>query len=523
MQTTLKQKLYNYRYQITAILIIAVGIFVRVFRFGQVPGGFNQDEAFAAYEAYSLLNFGKDSAGYSFPTYFVSWGSGMNVLESYLAIPFMWLFGYSEAVFRLPQLICSIISMPVLYLLLKRLFRQKTALVGLGLLAISPWHIMLSRWGLESNLAPAFLLFGFFFLIKGITKNGYFLLSALFYGISLYSYSITWLVVPLILIGFGIYLLCARVKINIWILILSCFILAVFALPHILFLIINQGLMDEIKTSFISIPKMVAMRSGEISLSNIFSAESWKNLLSIVIFQNDGLNWNCIKEFGMFYTFNTVFFVLGLAKLVLNVISDIKAKRFSGSIMIIIGFICTVFVSLIVSGANINKTNSMHIFTLIITSIGISFIVNCGKYKKVKLSALICLNLAAFALFCGFYFGEYNNTVSPEFRSGVGQAVEFVNSQNCQKVLVDKSIYHSQILFYDKTEQAVFEKTVDYESYPSPYLSAKSFGKYTFDLQYDNIGSYDAYIISSGFADWFANNNFDVYLFDCYGVALPKD
>ena len=523
MQMTLKQKLYNYRYQIAVIFIIAVGVFVRVFRFGQVPGGFNQDEAFAAYEAYSLLNFGKDSAGYSFPTYFVSWGSGMNVLESYLAIPFMWLFGCSEAVFRLPQLILSIISMPVLYLLLKRLFDLKTALIGLALLAISPWHIMLSRWGLESNLAPAFLLFGFFFLIKGITQNGYFLLSALFYGISLYSYSITWLVVPLTLVGFGVYLLVSKVKVKISTVILACIILAAFATPHILFLLINQGLINEIKTSFISIPKMVAMRSGEIALSNLFSAEVWKNLLSILLYQNDGLNWNSIKEFGMFYTFNTVFFVLGMAKLINDIVIDIKNKRFSGSVMIIIGFLSSVFVSLIISGANINKTNSLHLFTLIITAVGICFVIYCGKFIKVKLTALICLNLAAFALFCGFYFGEYSNAISPEFRSGVGQAVEFVNDKNCQKVLVDKSIYHSQILFYDKTPQSVFEETVEYENYPSPYLCVKSFGKYTFDLQYDNIGGYDAYIISDGFADWFASNNFDVYSFDCYAVALPKE
>ena len=523
MQMTLKQKLYNYRYQIAVILVIAVGIFVRVFRFGQLPGGFNQDEAFAAYEAYSLLNFGKDSAGYSFPTYFVSWGSGMNVLESYLSIPFIWLFGCSEVVFRLPQLIVSLISMPVLYLILKRLFGQTVALIGLGLMAFSPWHIMLSRWGLESNLAPGFLLFGFYFLIKGITNNRYFLLSALFYGISLYSYSITWMVVPLILIGFGIYLLCSRVKINVWMVVLSCIILLVLALPHILFLLINQGFIGEIKTPFISIPKMVAMRGGEIALSNLFSAQSWERLISILLYQNDGLNWNSIKEYGMFYTFNTIFWILGLVKLIINLVADFKNKRFSGSAMVLIGFIVTVFVSLIINGANINKTNSMHIFTLIIIAMGIYFITDCGKFKRIKLTAVICLNLVAFALFCGFYFGEYNNTISPEFRSGVGQAVEFAKDNNCHNILVDDSIYHSQILFYDKTPQSVFEDTVQYENYPSPYLSAKSFGNYTFDLQNYNLGEYDAYIISNGYVEWFENNNFDVYLFDSYAVALPKE
>ena len=158
MQADLKQKLYNNKLALTAIFFIAVGAFVRIISFGKVPNGFNQDEAFAAYEAFSLLNYGVDSAGNVNPTYFVSWGSGMNVLESYMAIPFMWLFGYSETVFRLPQLVCAIITLPVFYFVLKRLFDNFVALMGLGLLAISPWHIMLSRWGLESSMAPAFLL-----------------------------------------------------------------------------------------------------------------------------------------------------------------------------------------------------------------------------------------------------------------------------------------------------------------------------------------------------------------------------
>ena len=66
-------------------VFLLLGIFIRVWRFGTVPGGINQDEAFAGYEACSLLNYGVDSAGYRSPCNIVSWGSGMNVLESYLA------------------------------------------------------------------------------------------------------------------------------------------------------------------------------------------------------------------------------------------------------------------------------------------------------------------------------------------------------------------------------------------------------------------------------------------------------
>ncbi|MBR5280514.1 MAG: hypothetical protein IKU26_06080, partial [Clostridia bacterium] len=68
------------------LLILLLGIFLRVYQFGTLPIGLNQDEAFAGYEAFSLAHYGVDSAGYHNPVYFVSWGSGMNVLESYLAI-----------------------------------------------------------------------------------------------------------------------------------------------------------------------------------------------------------------------------------------------------------------------------------------------------------------------------------------------------------------------------------------------------------------------------------------------------
>ena len=160
--------------------ILLIGILVRIWEFGNMPFGFNQDEAFAGYEAFSLLNYGVDSHGYPNPCYFVSWGSGMNVLESYLAIPFMAIFGCSVTTLRLPQLLLACVSMPVFYLLLKRIFDRTTALWGVALLAICPWHIMLSRWGLESNLAPTLLLIGFYFFVRGLENNKFFVWQLLF-------------------------------------------------------------------------------------------------------------------------------------------------------------------------------------------------------------------------------------------------------------------------------------------------------------------------------------------------------
>ena len=46
------------------IVIVALGVFVRVYKFGSLPEGINQDEAYAGYEAYSLLKYGKDNIFY---------------------------------------------------------------------------------------------------------------------------------------------------------------------------------------------------------------------------------------------------------------------------------------------------------------------------------------------------------------------------------------------------------------------------------------------------------------------------
>ena len=71
------------------LALILIGVLVRGWALGAVPGGLNQDEAFAGYEAWSLLTSGVDSWGYPYPCYLVAWGSGMNALESYLAMPFL--------------------------------------------------------------------------------------------------------------------------------------------------------------------------------------------------------------------------------------------------------------------------------------------------------------------------------------------------------------------------------------------------------------------------------------------------
>src|SRR5271157_1877248 len=149
------------RHNFIFFLILAFGIFARVWGFGKLPPGLNADEASIGVDAFSLLHYGIDRNGISFPVNFISWGSGQNALYGYLLIPFIAMGGLTPFIVRLPMLITGILTLPLVFFVAKRMLGNRYGLVAMFLVSISPWHIILSRWGLESNLLPFTFLLGF--------------------------------------------------------------------------------------------------------------------------------------------------------------------------------------------------------------------------------------------------------------------------------------------------------------------------------------------------------------------------
>lgn len=506
------------------LLFILLGTLVRVYRFGALPIGLNQDEAFAGYEAFSLANYGVDTSGYHNPVYFVAWGSGMNVLESYLAIPFIKIFGLSVYTIRLPQLLCALACLPVLYLLLREMTNnERIALIGLGLLALSPWHIMLSRWGLESNLAPAFLLFSFFFFVKGVKKNAYFILSAFFYGVTLYAYAITWAVVPLTVCCNGLYLVCTRQKLQWRYVLIAAGVLFLLALPLLLFVMVNNGWINEIKTSFISIPKMLVMRDSEIKLSNLVDPDAYYDLIKLMAEQDDGLLWNSTR-FGFFYKISIPFILFGVTKLIMETAEGIRRREFRMHTLILISFVCSLLSAVMLTGKNVNRINAVHMYTLLCAAIGVDAFVELCKDKQLLKNTLIVCYALCFAFFCSYYFGDYNQNIANSFRYGAEDAVRFVNEKEFQSVNVDEGMYYPQLLFYDQTPTDEFLATVEYRNYPAKFLSVEKFTKYTFGVNYNNLDlSYDGYIIKTDKRSYFEQKGFEIEEFGYFSVAYQAE
>ncbi|MGB7415399.1 MAG: glycosyltransferase family 39 protein, partial [Thermosynechococcaceae cyanobacterium] len=282
------------------LLIIGLGILLRVLFFPHIPPGLNQDEASAAYEAYSLLLTGQDRWGNPWPIYFPSWGSGQNVLYSYLSIPAIWLWGLNLFTTRLVNLVFGILTLPLLYLCVRSVFNRRIATLSTLLLAVLPWHVMMSRWGLESNLLPFFLLLGIYTVhlaFKSPHPKAWMVFALVPWAICFYAYGTSLLLVPPLLLLIGV---TYRQKILrhkwLWSGALGLFLLL--ALPFLLFILKNNVLHHplgfEQRLSF-SIPMLNAQRGEQIDAS--FLERLVPNIHLLLNGFGDDLIWNSPQYF----------------------------------------------------------------------------------------------------------------------------------------------------------------------------------------------------------------------------------
>ena len=137
-------------------VLLVVGILVRIYKFPNAISELNVDEIMTITQAKSIFEIGKTIEGISYPVYLEGFG-GQSVVLLYLMVLSIKIFGYNLFAVRLPTLLISIISLFVFYDLVNKITKNnKIALIGLGLLVISPWHILQSIWGLDCNVFPHF-------------------------------------------------------------------------------------------------------------------------------------------------------------------------------------------------------------------------------------------------------------------------------------------------------------------------------------------------------------------------------
>jgi 4-amino-4-deoxy-L-arabinose transferase-like glycosyltransferase len=145
------------RITLRAITLLAAAL--RLFDLTHAPPGLNQDEAIGSWISWCLLKTGHDMTGQAWPIFYTHGiGDYPSTLFLYLAIPFQWLGGLNVWTARLPSAISGVLCVPLIAYVANRLFGRRVALVAAALLALNPWHLFLSRFGIGASHCSMFAL-----------------------------------------------------------------------------------------------------------------------------------------------------------------------------------------------------------------------------------------------------------------------------------------------------------------------------------------------------------------------------
>lgn len=432
-------------------ILIIIGVLVRIYKFPYALTEINTDEIMTAVNAKTIQSEGTDINGISFPVYLRGWG-GQSVVLLYIMSIFMKIFGITVFSIRLPMMLVSIISLFVMYDLVKKLTKNKViGLIALGFLVISPWHIEQSMFALDCNMFPHFLLYSIDILYTGLMKNKKILIyiSMIFFSICLYSYGIAIYFVPIFLIILVIYLIkIKQIKTKDVVICIGIFLIC--SLPIITMFAINLLKIDSIKIGNITIPyyEDLARTKDMIFFAKNPLNQFINNIIStvkILLFQSDGGEWNSSKLFGCTYRTSLIFAFLGIIYIILKIKKDKKENKKEEKIsyyIILLWFFMSIFTGIIINGTNVNRLNTMWYILIIFASIGIYFGYEKIKYKKAYLISIIVIYLTLFISFTIYYYTYFTKIVDKSgcFSRGFYQSLNYVNNLDKTNVYYDNII-----------------------------------------------------------------------------------
>lgn len=205
---------YLTRYPLIWIFVLAS--LIRLWDLGNLPNGFFRDEAAKGYNGWLLSTQGHDIDGQHYPLFTRELATYNSAFYTYLTIPFIKLAGLSETTTRLPAAIAGILTVLLLYIVVRKLFNERIAVWSSFFLAVSPWHVQFSRWANQGILVPLFALGLIYFLHQAIEKvkskdrgnppevprEGllFLVFASLCGGMMVYTYDITKVFLPLLLV-----------------------------------------------------------------------------------------------------------------------------------------------------------------------------------------------------------------------------------------------------------------------------------------------------------------------------------
>ncbi len=462
---------------IVLVFILLIGAILLTYHIEKVPYGLHVDEAGAFYDAISISKYGVDRYLYRLPVYFINFGGGQNALYTYLAAILMKLFGANIVIFRLPAVILSLISVVFLYKMVSENNGKREALFTSFILIVAPWFIMKSRWGLESYLMCSMMTISIAIFMKALKSDSKitYALAGLLFGFTLYTYAISYLVVPSVLGITLVYGLIVK-KVKIKNIICMAIPLGILAIPLMLMLAFNSGLIKSVKIPIFSIPELWFYRGGEINLRNV--PENIKNIFDM-LFIKDFLNYNAIEEFGTLYKLSIPLVVFGFIEVIRNVIKNFKEKECSVDFVMILTFVVTFLVGLCVSELNINKINVIYIPMVYFAGRFVEIVATKSWNLAIIIIFAYVINCI---LFVPYYFTEFAKLDLELFENDIMEASKRAEELDKDTIYVEDCLNQTYIYTLVVTPISPYEWN---ENLQIDGGNIVRYGKYVFEVPED--------------------------------------
>lgn len=505
----------NRHYLILLILIFFIAFFLRFFKLGEIPFGFYQDESAIGYNAYSIIETGKDEYGKPWPLYFKSFGDYKLPVYIYSTILPIKLFGLNEFAIRFPSAFFGFLTVIIFYFFVKDISKNKNlAIISTALLAINPWHLHYNRATFEVSISLFLFVLGSWLLFKSFSNKkftGKFLIGTVCFIISLYSYNLTRLLAPLLYFLFlGFYFkdlknvnrkeIGATVLVSI--LLLMPFVSTFFAKEGVSSAsgtLINssaavQSPLLEYRSYMMVFPSLVnKIFFNTYSLTFFQYIKNIINYFSVSFFFVSGSAHgnHGIGDIGQFYFLEFSFILLGLFKLF--------SQKIKWGVLLLLWASFTVLVAALTRESPQATRSFFLIVPLVIFSgFGLLYFINWIKTlrsRKYFIPLVFVISVFSFYnLFYYFssYYVKFPISYAKSWRLKDKELSLFIkeNGKKYNKIIFDKNagFMYSSLLFYLPYPPEDFQNTSIREADDSEGFSKViSFGKYVFkDIDWIN-------------------------------------
>lgn len=493
LQSPVKENISPKWEKIFFFLILILGIALRFYRLASLPEGLHQDEASNSYEGFAIANYGIDRNGYPYPIYPITFGSGGgNPLLIYTYALICKFVEPSVFSYRCIFAACGTLTYILFYFFLKKIHGSKAALLGMGVLALMPWHIVLSRWGLDSNTIPFWsMLILLLFLYANLTgKTSLYVLTSICCAVILYCYGSATFVMPFfVLFACGYSLWTKRITIKQ--LICSGIAFLIFAFPIAIFYFINVFDFPAIITPYFSFARFTGNHTNTtfLALDSTFPKALAENIVHLLKMMTTGTQdelWNYVPGYFTLYQFTFPVTFLGIYVGFKDVIMDLKSHRYNKHGMMCCMLLGASLIALMMA-QNINRLVFLWLPLVYFMILGV---VSIGKYSRQLFACVIILFCMGSVSFTKDYFTEYGTMSNYLFMKGYGDAIAYAEEIHEEGTMI-YSTYENvaspylTILLYTRTSPFDYLDTAVYNEEGSEFKIATSFTHYIIGLPED--------------------------------------